>query len=133
MSSDTYFPSIKSGQGNTCSQFFVGDVSDRWQTYPLKSESLNGIALQDYTCYVGNPTLIKTYNVQSEIRCTWKTHCRCYCVPNYTTEPKSPWQNPAERGIQDLGCMVCINMHQTMHRLKYMITAKNGAVTFTTF
>ena len=94
----------------TCSQFFIGDVSDRWQTYPLKSESLNGTALQDYACYVGNPTSIKTDNAQSEIGCTWKKHCRWYCVPNYTTKPKSPWQNLAERGIQDLGCMVRINM-----------------------
>ena len=76
ISSDTYFPSIKLWTGNTCSQFFVGDVSDRWQMYPLKSESLNGVALQDYAHYVGNPTPIKTDNAQSEVGCTWKKHCR---------------------------------------------------------
>ena len=51
-------------------------VSDQWQTYPLKSESLNGVALQDYACYVDNPMSIETDNAQSEVGHTWKKHCR---------------------------------------------------------
>ncbi|MGH7954571.1 MAG: hypothetical protein ACREOZ_01270, partial [Gloeomargaritales cyanobacterium] len=58
--SDTYFPSITSERGNTCSQIFVGGTSDRWETYPMKHESQNGIALQDYTRRFGCPVKIKT-------------------------------------------------------------------------
>eukprot|EP00957_Ditylum_brightwellii_P197875 15074367-Ditylum_brightwellii.AAC.1 len=41
VASDTFFPSVISKRGNTCSQFFVGLTSDRWEVYPLKSESNN--------------------------------------------------------------------------------------------
>jgi hypothetical protein len=44
---DTFFPSVKSAQGHTCSQMFVGQQSLRWDVYPLKTESHNFQALQD--------------------------------------------------------------------------------------
>ena len=43
--SDTFFPSHTSNRGNTCSQFFVGKDSGRWEVYPMKSKLLNGTAL----------------------------------------------------------------------------------------
>jgi hypothetical protein len=46
--SDTYFSTKVTNQGHTCSQIFVGVDSDIWVTYPLKRESSNGEALQDY-------------------------------------------------------------------------------------
>ena len=85
-------------------------ISDHWHTYPLRSESQNGIALQDYARYVGNPTSLKTDNAKSELGSVWKDHCWRNCIPNYTTEPHSPWQNPVERSIQDLSSMVQLNM-----------------------
>ena len=48
VASDTFFPSVKSDRGNTCSQFFRGINSDRWEVYSLKKKIANGIALQDY-------------------------------------------------------------------------------------
>ncbi|MGH7955292.1 MAG: hypothetical protein ACREOZ_04960, partial [Gloeomargaritales cyanobacterium] len=91
--SDTYFPSITSDRGNTCSQFFVGGTSDRWETYPMKTESQNGIALQDYTRQYGCPIKIKTDCAQSEIGKTWTDHCRHHCIESETTEPHHPQQN----------------------------------------
>eukprot|EP00957_Ditylum_brightwellii_P050520 3831855-Ditylum_brightwellii.AAC.1 len=38
---DTFFPSVTSKRGITCSQFFVGLTLDRWEVYPMKSESNN--------------------------------------------------------------------------------------------
>ena len=108
IASDTYFPSIKSGCGNTCSQFFVGDVSDRWHTYPLRSESQNGIALQDYTRYVGNPTSLKTDNAQSELGSIWKDHCWQNCVPITLSLAKSSrkkYSRSEQHGPTKLGQM----------------------------
>ena len=106
VASDTFFPSVTSDRGNTCSQFFVGTVSDRWEVYPLKTESHNGEALQDYTRKVGAPSTIKTDNAQSELGLTWTKHCRDQCINTETTEPHHPWQNPAESRIGSLSAMV---------------------------
>jgi hypothetical protein len=118
VSSDTFFPSVTTDRGNTCSQIFVGADSDRWEVYPLKSESQNGVALQDYTRQVGAPTSIKTDNAQSEVGATWTSHCREQCIANLTTEPHSPWQNPAENRIGSLGAMVRNTMRQFKVPLK---------------
>jgi hypothetical protein len=64
--SDTYFPAVTTNQGLTCSQLFVGLDYDFWATYPLKLESTNGDALQDYTHTHGCPAIIRTDNTQSE-------------------------------------------------------------------
>eukprot|EP00957_Ditylum_brightwellii_P012773 965662-Ditylum_brightwellii.AAC.1 len=48
VASDTFFPSLQSSRGNTCLQFFVGTMSDCWEVFPIKKESHNGQALQDY-------------------------------------------------------------------------------------
>ncbi|MGH3053473.1 MAG: hypothetical protein ACRDL7_00670, partial [Gaiellaceae bacterium] len=108
--SDTYFPSIPSDRGNTCSQIFVGDTSDRWETYPMKTENQNGIALQDYTRQHGCPNIIMSDNAQSQIGQLWTNHCRTHCICSKTTEPHQPQQNKAERRIQDLNRMVRVVM-----------------------
>eukprot|EP00957_Ditylum_brightwellii_P094410 7189035-Ditylum_brightwellii.AAC.1 len=38
VASDTFFPTVKTRR-----------ESDRWEVYPLKTESHNGVALQDYS------------------------------------------------------------------------------------
>ena len=106
VSSDTFFPSITSDRGNSCSQIFVGNVSNRWEVFPMKTESHNGVALQDYTRKAGAPPVIKTDNAKSETGETWTEHCRRHCINQESTEPHTPWQNPAEHRIGDLGGMV---------------------------
>lgn len=49
VASDTLFPSVPTSEGHTCSQFFVGTKSDYLEIYPMKRESQNGEALQDFT------------------------------------------------------------------------------------
>ena len=80
--------------------------SDRWEVYPLKTESHNGTALQDYTRKCGAPSVLKTDNAQSELGETWTKHCRDQCIGTETTEPHHPWQNPAENRIGSLSAMV---------------------------
>lgn len=106
VATDTFFPSVKSRRGNTCSQIFVGIQSNRWEVYPLKTESNNGEALQDYTRQIGVPSVLKSDNAQSETGETWTKHCRDQCIATETTEPHTPWQNPAEQAIGTLGRMV---------------------------
>eukprot|EP00957_Ditylum_brightwellii_P092245 7022595-Ditylum_brightwellii.AAC.1 len=48
VTSGTFFPTLKSQQGNTCSHFFVGTTSTCWEVFHLKKESHNGQALQDH-------------------------------------------------------------------------------------
>ena len=106
VATDTFFPSIRSYRGNTCSQFFNGLKSNRWEVFPLKTESHNGTALQDYIRKVGVPNVIKSDNAQSETGSLWTTVSRDQCISNETTEPQHPWQNPAEPQIGALNAMV---------------------------
>ena len=106
VATDTFFPTKVTNQGHTCSQIFVGLDSDFWATYPLKTESANVEALQDYTRTHGCPNIIRTDNAQSELGKTWTKHCRNYVIGTETTEPHHPWQNPAEKRIGYLSTMV---------------------------
>ena len=112
VASDTFFPSVKSDRGNTCSQMFLGTKSRRWEVYPMKLESHNGTALQDYIRKCGAPPSIKTDNAQSETGKTWTETCRSQCINTETTEPHNPQQNPVENEIGLLGNMVTRNMRQ---------------------
>ena len=106
VTTDTFFPSIRLYLGNTCSQFFNGLRSNRWEVFPLKTESQNGTALQDYIRKVGVPNTLKSDNAQRETGSLWTTVSRDQCITNETTEPKHPWQNPAEPQIGALNMMV---------------------------
>ena len=120
VASDTFFPSVKSKRGNTCSQFFAGQSSRRWDVFPLKSEKYNDTALQDFTRQVGAPDVLISDNAQSETGADWTKHCRTYCINTKTTEPHTPWQNPAEPDIGKLGsrvknCMRAFNVPLQYH------------------
>ena len=103
---DTFFPSVNTNKGETCSQLFIGQATDYMSVYPLKSESHNHTALQDFGRSVGIPSGIKSDNARSEKGQKWVEWCRKYCVSQSFTEPKSPWQNYAKQGIGNLGRMV---------------------------
>eukprot|EP00957_Ditylum_brightwellii_P192357 14643328-Ditylum_brightwellii.AAC.1 len=105
VASDMFFPSIKSRQGNTRSQFFLGCNSDRWEVYPMKTKSHNSMALQDFSRNIGILPILKTGNMQSELGRTWSDHCRLHCIQQQTTELHTPWQNPAEPKIGQLNLM----------------------------
>ena len=62
--SDTFFPSVKSTSGNTCSQMFFGERSDFMYVQPLKQESNAITALQDFSRKVGLPEEIINWQCQ---------------------------------------------------------------------
>jgi hypothetical protein len=107
MATDTFFPSVTTNRGNTCSQFFVGQLSDQWFVHPLKQESHNYQALQDQIRYHGAPKAIRSDYAQSEYRdAEWTSFLRKMCVEQQATVPKSPWMNFAESKIGQLNSMV---------------------------
>eukprot|EP00957_Ditylum_brightwellii_P099341 7567442-Ditylum_brightwellii.AAC.1 len=81
-------------------------ASDRWEVYPLKSDSYNVLALQDYSRDVGIPATLKSDNAQSETGTKWTEHCHFYCIKQKTTEPNTPWQNPVELKNGQLHSMI---------------------------
>ena len=76
--SDTFFPSITSNQGHTCSQIFLGKNTDLMYVQPMKKESHSYIALQDFSRTVGIPNTIKTDNAKTETGERWTNWCRKY-------------------------------------------------------
>ena len=104
--SDTFFLTIESNSGDTCSQLFIGRHTDYMKVYPMRKESHAFRALQDFSRSVGLPRCIKTDNAATETGLQWINFCRDYKVDTAYTEPRSPWQNYAEHGIGDLGRMV---------------------------
>ena len=64
--SDTYYPSVLTNDGNTCSQMFISRNTDYMKVHLLKSESHSGQALQDFGQQVGIPRAIKADNAKAE-------------------------------------------------------------------
>ena len=69
--SDTFFPTVKSKSGDTCSQIFLGRETDYMSVHPMKKESHSFQALQDFGRKVGLPRGIKTDNAATEIGEKW--------------------------------------------------------------
>lgn len=109
--SDIFFLSVATNRGETRSQMFIGRETDYMLVHPMKSESNNFEALQDFIQKVGIPNALKSDITKSEIGTKWTDWCRQYCVNQSFTEPKSPWQNYAEQGINNLGRMAARCMH----------------------
>jgi len=91
VATDTIFPSEKTSMGHTCSQFFIVTDTDRWYVQPLKKESHNSTALQDFSRNVGLPLFAKSDCAQTEIGEKWTEHCRDHCIGMLRSEPGHPW------------------------------------------
>ena len=104
--SDTFFPSIPSNTGDTCSQLFLGKETDYMKVYPMRKESHSFQALQDFVRNIGVPKGLKTDNAATEVGHKWTNFCRETRIDTKFTEPHSPWLNYSEHGIGALGRMV---------------------------
>ena len=67
----------------------------------MNTESQGLEVLEDYIAEYGAPHHIRTDNAQMEVGKKWKQVLRKYTISSSTTEPHHPWQNPAERRIQE--------------------------------
>lgn len=116
---DTIFPSVKSAQGHTCSQFFSCVESKMWHVTPLKREQFNHIALQEHLRKNGIPAVLISDNATSETSLQWTKTCREFHIIQKTSEPHHPHQNPAEAEIGRLSRMVRRNMQAYRSPLRY--------------
>ncbi|GKY94554.1 hypothetical protein MPSEU_000421100 [Mayamaea pseudoterrestris] len=83
--------------GATKMQLFVGRESFYTRGYPMKSESEMSNALEDFIREVGAPNGLLSDNAKSETGKAVRDLCRMYNIPQVTTEPGHPEQNPCER------------------------------------
>ena len=63
---------------------------------PLKRESHDFNALQDFSRKIELPKKIKTDNAKTEVGNQWTKWCHNHRIDTSFTEPRSPWKNYAE-------------------------------------
>ena len=94
--SDTFIFNVKSLRGNTIVQVFC-NKSGFIKSYPLEKRSQAPQSLDRLLREVGVPTNIITDGAGEMVGGEWRAICNYHKVAMKTTEPKSPWQNPAEK------------------------------------
>jgi len=110
---DTFFSSIKSIEGYTCAQIYVGKSSAHTVVYGLSSEDQFPLTLYDFTRDVGVPVGLMSDNAKAETSAKVKEWLRTYQVKEMLTEPHHPNQNPAERRIQEIKATTNVIMDRT--------------------
>jgi len=98
---DTLFNDIMSVWGNTCAQLFVSD-NGHAKIYPMSSKGQAFDKLDSYCSTIGIPKFMISDNAGEETGGEWDRVRKKYLFQQRTTEPHSPWQNRAEREIQEL-------------------------------
>ena len=110
---DTWFGSTPAISGYTCAQLYYGIKSKFIALYPMIAESQGPESLEDFCRDRGVPIKLKKDRAQMEVGKAWTSICRKYNIEQCTTEAHMPWQNEAERYIQEVKKMVNIIMDCT--------------------
>ena len=110
---DTYFGSTPALGGFTCAQLYYGVKSKLIAVYPMTNESQGPQTLEDLCHNQGTPIKIKNDRAQMETGKQWTKICWGYNIEQCTTEAHHPWQNEAERYIQEVKKMVNTIMDRT--------------------
>jgi hypothetical protein len=93
--SDTFKSNVVSTRGNKTVQLFC-NRGNYVKCYPMKSKGHAHHALDRLLHEVGIPSEMFTDGAKELTLSDWGTTCRKHKIPQATTEPHSPWQNPAE-------------------------------------
>ena len=96
VATDWTYLSSKISQGNKGGQFFTSVTSKKWKFFPLKKESQNVQALQDYFRINRPPRIMTSDNAKSETGSKWTEVLREYMIKTKTSEPHHQHQNPPE-------------------------------------
>jgi hypothetical protein len=102
---DTLFARKRSVRGYTCAQIFT-DGRKFFRVYPLNRK---GDAHHDFTAFiqeVGIPRNCWSDGAKEERGAEWGQIVKHYRIKTRITEPRSPWQNRAEKGIRELKKLV---------------------------
>lgn len=93
--SDTFKANCLSLRGNLYSQLFC-NRGNYTKCYHMKEKSHAHHALDSFLHEVGIPTELHTDGAKELTLGQWGKTCRRHRIHMRTTEPHSPWQNPAE-------------------------------------
>ena len=96
VATDWTYLSSKTLQGHKGGQLFCGVKLKKWKLFPLKKESRNVQALQDYIRNDGPPRTISSDNTKSETGSKWTEVLQEYMIKSKTSEPHHQHQNPTE-------------------------------------
>ena len=110
---DTFFSDVPTADdgipghgGCTMVQFYGGLDSELLSGHPMSSESPLPDMLHDFIREYGAMEGLKSDNTKSETSFAMKDIFRMYTIKDQQSEPHYQHQNPIERRIQDLKCMV---------------------------
>ena len=95
MTSDTFKSNVTSLRGNKYVQLFT-NRGNFTQCYSIKEKGHAHHALDRFIHDVGMPTEMLTDGARELTLGEWGKTCRRHKINQVTTEPHSPWQNPAE-------------------------------------
>jgi hypothetical protein len=93
--SDTFHSRVTSTRGNNYCQLFC-NRGNYVEVYPIKLKSHAHHTLDRFLHEVGIPIELLTDGAKELIVADWGNLCRKHRIHQTTTEPHSPWQNPAE-------------------------------------
>jgi hypothetical protein len=93
--SDTFKANVVSLRGNLYTQHFC-NRSNFAASYPMKSKAHAHHALDRFLHEIGIPGEMLTDGASELTKAEWGRTCRKHKIRQLTTEPHSPWQNPAE-------------------------------------
>jgi hypothetical protein len=94
--SDTFKSNVTSLRGNQYVQLFC-NRANYTRCYPIKKKEHAWHALDRFLHEVGVPSEMLTDEAVELVRAEWARTCRKHKIYQVTTEPHSPWQNPAEK------------------------------------
>jgi hypothetical protein len=77
-------------------QVYIGRDSLLTRTFPMQRESDMHKTLQEFICYKGTPTALKSDNALTQIGTKMREILRVYNIRDFRCEPHNQQQNPAE-------------------------------------
>ena len=114
LASDTIFsdtPAVDGGQ--TMAQAYIGCTTHSYHVYPMQREKDFLHTLQDCVVEHGAPNRLLTDNAQAEKSQKVHDYLRTMLIGRWFSEAHKQFQNPMERGIQQLKMRVNIIMDRT--------------------
>ena len=114
--SDTFMSNVTSLRGNRCIQLFC-NRGGYVKSYGMKTKGESHQALQRFIDEVGVPTEILTDGAKELTMGSWGKICKRNRIAQPTTEPYSPWQNPAE-----------LNGGITKRRVRHLMKITNSPI-----
>jgi hypothetical protein len=110
---DTFYANCKAHNGSECAQLFTGRRSFFTSLHPMNSESEMPGSLMDFIRTYGAMSGLFIDNAKAQCGKVVEKILRMYNIKDMQTEPHHPWQNPAERCIQEVKATTNVILDRT--------------------